>query len=47
MGCCWPSASCIPNQTVLMIFLFPIKAKYLVMIYGAIALWHRSGPTAA
>ena len=27
-----------PNQTVLMNFLFPIKAKYLVMIYGAIAL---------
>jgi membrane associated rhomboid family serine protease len=28
-----------PNQTVLMDFLFPIKAKYLVMIYGAIALF--------
>jgi membrane associated rhomboid family serine protease len=27
-----------PNQKVLMDFLFPIKAKYLVMIYGAIAL---------
>jgi membrane associated rhomboid family serine protease len=27
-----------PNQTVLMNFLFPIKAKYMVMIYGAIAL---------
>jgi membrane associated rhomboid family serine protease len=27
-----------PNQTVLMNFLFPIRAKYLVMIYGAIAL---------
>jgi membrane associated rhomboid family serine protease len=27
-----------PNQTVLMNFLFPIKAKYLVMIYGAIEL---------
>lgn len=27
-----------PNQTVLMSFLFPIKAKYFVMIYGAIAL---------
>lgn len=25
-----------PNQTVLMMFLFPIKAKYMVMIYGAI-----------
>jgi membrane associated rhomboid family serine protease len=28
-----------PNQTVLMNFLFPIKAKYLVMIYGAIELF--------
>lgn len=27
-----------PNQTVLMSFLFPIKAKYMVMIYGAIEL---------
>ena len=27
-----------PNQTVLMNFLFPIKAKYFVLIYGAIAL---------
>jgi membrane associated rhomboid family serine protease len=27
-----------PNQTVLMNFLFPIRAKYLVIIYGAIAL---------
>jgi len=27
-----------PNQKVLMDFLFPIKAKYMVMIYGAIAL---------
>ena len=26
-----------PNQTVLFNFLFPIKAKYLVMIYGAVA----------
>src|SRR5258708_4405684 len=26
-----------PDQTVLMNFLFPIKAKYMVMIYGAIA----------
>jgi membrane associated rhomboid family serine protease len=26
-----------PNQTVLFMFLFPIKAKYLVMIFGAIA----------
>lgn len=28
-----------PDQTVLMNFLFPIKAKYLVMIYGAIAFF--------
>ncbi|MFN7996173.1 MAG: rhomboid family intramembrane serine protease [Bryobacteraceae bacterium] len=27
-----------PNSTVLFSFLFPIKAKYFVMIYGAIAL---------
>lgn len=27
-----------PNQTVLAGFLFPIKAKYMVMIYGAIEL---------
>ncbi|HWQ54947.1 MAG TPA: rhomboid family intramembrane serine protease [Bryobacteraceae bacterium] len=27
-----------PNQMVLFSFLFPIKAKYFVMIYGAIAL---------
>ncbi|MFB3825403.1 MAG: rhomboid family intramembrane serine protease [Bryobacteraceae bacterium] len=27
-----------PNQVVLFSFLFPIKAKYFVMIYGAIAL---------
>lgn len=27
-----------PNQVVLLSFLFPIKAKYFVMIYGAIAL---------
>jgi membrane associated rhomboid family serine protease len=27
-----------PNQTVLFNFLFPIKAKYFVMIYGALAL---------
>jgi membrane associated rhomboid family serine protease len=26
-----------PEQTVLFMFLFPIKAKYLVMIFGAIA----------
>lgn len=27
-----------PNQIILFSFLFPIKAKYFVMIYGAIAL---------
>jgi membrane associated rhomboid family serine protease len=27
-----------PNQTVLMSFLFPIKAKYMVMIYAAVEL---------
>lgn len=27
-----------PEQTILMSFVFPIKAKYFVMIYGAIAL---------
>jgi membrane associated rhomboid family serine protease len=33
-----------PNQMVLMNFLFPIKAKYMVMIYGAIELWMSIGP---
>jgi membrane associated rhomboid family serine protease len=33
-----------PNQTVLMNFLFPIKAKYLVMIYAAIELLVTLGP---
>jgi membrane associated rhomboid family serine protease len=28
-----------PNQTVLMNFLFPIKAKYMVMIYAAVELY--------
>ena len=28
-----------PNQCVLMNFLFPIKAKYLVIIYVAVDLW--------
>jgi len=28
-----------PNQTILMNFLFPIKAKYFVMIYAAVELW--------
>jgi membrane associated rhomboid family serine protease len=36
-----------PNQTVLFSFLFPIKAKYLVMIFGAIAFLNsfQSGST--
>jgi membrane associated rhomboid family serine protease len=33
-----------PNQTVLMSFLFPIKAKYMVMIYAAIEVWMTFGP---
>ena len=33
-----------PNQTVLMNFLFPIKAKYLVMIYAVIELLLTFGP---
>ena len=33
-----------PDQTVLMSFLFPIKAKYMVMIYGAIELLMTFGP---
>lgn len=32
-----------PNQTVLMSFLFPIKAKYMVMIYAAVELWMTFG----
>ena len=40
----WRSESSIPNQTVLMSFLFPIKAKYLVMIYAAIELLMTFGP---
>jgi len=36
---------CYPNQTVLMNFLFPIKAKYLVMIYAAIELLITFGGT--
>ncbi|MBZ5723699.1 MAG: rhomboid family intramembrane serine protease [Acidobacteriia bacterium] len=32
-----------PDVRVLMNFLFPIKAKYLVMIYGAIALFSALG----
>ena len=30
---------CYPDQTVLMGFLFPIKAKYMVMIYAAVELY--------
>ena len=33
-----------PNQVVLMSFLFPIKAKYMVMIYAAIELLVTFGP---
>jgi membrane associated rhomboid family serine protease len=33
-----------PDQTVLMNFLFPIRAKYLVMIYAAVELWTSLGP---
>jgi len=33
-----------PNQIVLMMFLFPIKAKYMVMIYAAIELVLTFGP---
>ncbi len=33
-----------PNQTVLMSFLFPIKAKYMVMIYAAIEVYMTLGP---
>src|SRR5260370_24517617 len=34
---------CYPDQTVLMSFLFPIKAKYMVMIYAAIELYMSMG----
>lgn len=34
---------CYPEQIVLMNFLFPIKAKYMVMIYAAIELWMSMG----
>ena len=33
-----------PNQTVLMNFLFPIKAKYMVVIYAVIELLMTFGP---
>jgi len=33
-----------PNQVVLMMFLFPIKAKYMVMIYAGIELLLTFGP---
>jgi membrane associated rhomboid family serine protease len=32
-----------PDTTVMMNFLFPIKAKYMVMIYGAVALYSALG----
>ncbi len=35
-----------PNQTVLMNFLFPIKAKYMVMIYAAIEVLFTFRPEA-
>ncbi len=35
-----------PEQTVLMYFLFPIKAKYLVMIFVAVELLVTFGPNA-
>lgn len=34
---------CYPDVTVLMGFLFPIKAKYMVMIYAAVELWMSTG----
>jgi membrane associated rhomboid family serine protease len=34
-----------PEQTVLMFFLFPIKAKYMVMILGAVELLFILGPS--
>ena len=34
---------CFPDQTVLMGFLFPIKAKYMVMIYAAVELYMSLG----
>jgi|SRR5882724_2966475 len=34
---------CFPDQTVLMGFLFPIKAKYMVMIYAGIELYMSLG----
>jgi membrane associated rhomboid family serine protease len=33
-----------PNQRILMDFLFPIRAKYLVMIYVVVELWASFGP---
>ncbi|HUI55672.1 MAG TPA: rhomboid family intramembrane serine protease [Bryobacteraceae bacterium] len=33
-----------PDMTVLMGFLFPIKAKYMVMIYAAVELYFSFGP---
>jgi membrane associated rhomboid family serine protease len=34
---------CYPEQTVLMNFLFPIKAKYMVMIYAGVELLMSTG----
>jgi membrane associated rhomboid family serine protease len=34
---------CYPEQIVLMLFLFPLKAKYMVMIYAAVELWMSMG----
>jgi membrane associated rhomboid family serine protease len=34
---------CYPEQTVLMSFLFPIKAKYMVMIYAGVELLMSTG----
>ena len=36
-----------PEQEILLMFLFPIKAKYMVMIFGAIAFlgWFQGGGT--
>jgi membrane associated rhomboid family serine protease len=35
---------CYPDQRVLMYFLFPIRAKYLVMIFVAVDLYSSLGP---
>ena len=43
-GCLLAFGVLWPNQTILMSFLFPIKAKYMVMIYAAIELLLSIGP---